>query len=281
VKVTLAEMTQFLQRLGNKESDLAPEFTMSVQGYDKTPNSNNHTFPGLLFQQHATTTTTTYEQDDSGSNDNKADEQREEDEGEQDRLVMISMFWMGDSNPEDPVGMQYIKKEIIPLFSSSSNSAATTTTSTRTIMDNDVVYYYFSWSGMSQEREQNPGMKSIWSAQSWNGFLLPQNNTQEVWTDIQSSLSAMFQYCKYVSPKIELWGGAISKIPSNATAFPHRNAVYNIGIDLLVPTESDADAANDEMHLVNAIWPSIERHLDGVYVNYPMESLSNESYPSA
>ena len=59
------------------------------------------------------------------------------------------------------------------------------------------------------------------------------------------------------------------------------NSENNIGINLIVPTESDANAAADEMHLVNAIWPSISRHLDGVYVNYPMASLSNESYPTA
>jgi FAD/FMN-containing dehydrogenase len=249
VKVPLEEMTQFIQRLGDKEPNLAPEFTLTVQGY-KTP-ENNRTSPGL-FQYLKTSL---YEQNvDEDKND--------------DGLVTISMFWMGDSNPENPVGMQYIKENVIPLFSNNST------------IDN-VVYYYFSWSGMSREREQDGSWKSVWSAQSWNGFLLPQNNTQEIWTDIQSSLSAMFKYCKYVTPKVELWGGAISKISSNATAFPHRNAVYNIGIELLVPTENDADAANDEMHLVNAIWPSIARHLDGVYVNYPMASLSNESYPTA
>jgi FAD/FMN-containing dehydrogenase len=178
------------------------------------------------------------------------------------------MYWMGDSNPDDPVGMQYIKNAIAPLFS---NNATI----------DSISYYYFSWFAMSREREQKPESKSVWSAQSWNGFLMPGNNTEEIWTDIQSSLSAMFMYCKFVSPRVELWGGAISMISSDATVFPHRNAVYNVGIDLVVPTESDVDAASDEMHLVNAIWPSISRHLSGVYVNYPMASLSNNSYPTA
>jgi len=250
VKVSLLEMTQFLQRVGDNEFDLAPEFTLSIQGYSP----NNDTATG--FSQHEVRASTEL---------NTVNEGGEEEEN---WLVTISMYWMGDSNPDNPVGMQYIKNEIVPLFSSNSTI-------------DDIAYYYFSWSGMSREREQNPELKSVWSAQSWNGFLLPSNNTQEVWTDIQSSLSAMFTYCKFVSPKVELWGGAISKVLSNATVFPHRNAIYNIGIDLIVPTESDADAAADEMHLVNAIWPSISRHLNGVYVNYPMASLSNESYPTA
>jgi hypothetical protein len=249
VKVSLLEMTQFLHRVGNKEFDLAPEFTLSIQGYSP----NNDTATG--FSQYESRATTELNIVNEG-------------EEEENWLVTVSLFWMGDSNPDNPVGMQYIKNEIVPLFSNNSTV-------------DDIAYYYFSWSGMSREREQNPKLKSVWSAQSWNGFLLPSNNTQEVWMDIQSSLSAMFAYCKFVSPKVELWGGAISKVPSNATVFPHRNAIYNIGIDLIVPTKSDADAAAEEMHLVNAIWPSISRHLNGVYVNYPMASLSNESYPTA
>lgn len=240
-------MTEFLQRLGDRESDLAPEFTLIVQGYSPSKNTTNG-----LYQLGSRTSL----------------ELNALNQGEENGLVTISMYWMGDSNPDDPVGMQYIKNEIVPLFSN------------ETIIE-DITYYYFSWSGMSREREQNDELKSVWSAQSWNGFLLPSNNTQEIWMDIHSSLSAMFMYCKFVSPRVELWGGAISKIPSNATVFPHRNAVYNIGVDVIVPTESDADAASDEIQLVNAIWPSIERHLNGVYVNYPMASLSNDSYPAA
>lgn len=238
-------MTEFLHRLGDKETDLLPEFTLKVEGY--TP--NNDTASGLQSARIS-------------------DALNDVAEGEENGLMTLSMYWMGDSNPEDPIGMKYIKEEIVPLFSDDS------------IADN-IAYYYFSWSGMSREREQNDELKSVWSAQSWNGFLLPHNNTQEIWTDIHSSLSALFMYCKFVSPRIELWGGAISKIPSNATVFPHRNAIYNVGIDVIVTSESDADAAYDEISLVNAIWPSIERHLVGAYVNYPMPSLSDESYPTA
>jgi len=247
VKVSLQEMAGFLQRVGDKESNLPPAFVLRVEGY--TPSNATRTYLDQFISSPS-----------SVPNTLKADEEN--------GLVKISMYWMGDSTPDDPVGMQYIKNEIVPLFSNTS-------------MIDDISYYYFSWSGMSREREQSNELKSVWSAQSWNGFLLPSNNTQDIWRDIHSSLSAMFMYCKFVSPKIELWGGAIAKIQSNATVFPHRNAIYNIGIDLVVPTESEADEASNEMHLVSAIWPSIERHLNGVYVNYPMASLSSESYPTA
>lgn len=248
MKVTLEEMAQFLVRLGQKESELAPEFTLNVHGYERP---NDRTVPE--FVPHVSLSNIDQMRDESGSNNG---------------LVTISMFWMGLSNPDNPVGMQYIKKEIIPLLPD-------------TTMAENVDFYYFSWSGTSREREQRPESKSVWSAQTWNGFLMPGNNTQEIWTDIESSLSALFLYCKFVTPRVELWGGAISKIPPNATAFPHREAIYNIAVDLQVPTEGDADVASDEMQLVNAIWPSIARHLGGVYINYPMASLSNESYPLA
>lgn len=244
VKVSLEEMTHFLQQIADKESDLAPEFTLKIESY-----SPNREIADLNLSM-------------------PFDELGFGDEGKENGLVTVSMYWMGESNPDDQVGMHYIKDEIVPLFSNASRI-------------DDVSYYYFSWSGISREREQNAEMNSVWSAQSWNGFLLPGNNTQEIWMDIQSSLSAMFTYCRFVSPRIELWGGAISKRSSNATVFPHRNAVYNIGIDVIVPSESDADDANDEIGLINAIWPSIARHLSGVYVNYPMPSLSDESYPTA
>lgn len=269
VKVPLSEMTQFLQRLADNEPNLTPEFTLKVEGYIK---NENRTSQGLF--QYLTSSAYYGEQKDSdgieGSGKQEKEQHHDGDKAgdDNDGLVTISMLWMGDSNPKNPIGMQYIKNNVIPLFSNNST------------IDN-VVYYYFSWSGMSRIREQDDSWKSVWSAQSWNGFLLPQNNNKEVWTDIQSSLSAMFRYCNFVSPKIELWGGVISNIPSNATLFSHRDAVYNIGIELFVPTKNDIDAANDEMHLVNAIWPSIAQHLHGVYVNYPMASLSNESYPTA
>jgi FAD/FMN-containing dehydrogenase len=248
VKVTIEEMTHFLHQLGAIEHNLKPEFTVTVQGYQPLGNRTSlDTIPA--FSKTGVSSKGSFVKDEEG-------------------LVTVSMYFMGDSNPDEQVGMDYIKESIVPLFLYNATKE-------------NVVYYYFSWSGLSRQQEQDKTWSSLFSAQSWNGFLLPENNTKEVWYDIESSLSAMFRYCKFISPKIELWGGAISKVAPNATAFPHRNAVFNIGIELLVPDWGDAESASDESHLVNAIWPSISRHLNGVYINFPMPSLSKEEYPAA
>jgi len=249
VEVTLGELIGFLRRLGAIESGLRPEFTLAVHGYRAPGNQTAPEFLQRIPDQ---------------SSASHQDLQTNDEEGH----VKVSLYWMGDANPEIQEGMKYLKDSIVPLFASNAT------------MDK-VIYYYFSWSGMSRQREQDDTWKSVYSAQSWNGFLLDNNNTEEVWKDIESSLTAMFYYCKFVSPRVELWGGAISKVAPNATAFPYRNALYRVGVELLVPKESDADAANDEIHLVNAIWPSIARHLDGVYINNPMPSLSREEYAAA
>jgi FAD/FMN-containing dehydrogenase len=244
VKMTLAELVVFLQRLGELEQQLRPEFNLQIHGYEGRNNDSISTFPPL---RHGTSS-----------------EHAEDEEG----FVTVSMFWMGDCEPEMQTGMKYLKDMVVPLLPNN-------------LTKQNVVYYYFSWSGSTRQREQDKAWSSVYYAQSWNGFLLPMNNTQDVWDDIQQSLRAVFRYSKYTSPKIDLWGGAISMVPSNATAFPHRNALYSIAIELLVPDFSDAEAASDEANLIHAIWPSISRHLQGVYSNYPMPSLSNDEYPKA
>ncbi|KAG7368015.1 oxidoreductase, oxygen dependent, FAD-dependent protein [Nitzschia inconspicua] len=250
VKVTLSDVTLFLQRLGAMEPELHPEFNVHVHGYEarkcEISTQRSHAVDGL------------FEQKDSPIVD------RDVGCG----LVTVSMYWMGDANPEERLGMTYIKDTIVPLFPSNTTRE-------------EVTYYYFSWSGMSRQREQDDRWKSVYSAQCWNGFLLPRNNTYDVWTDIQESMKALFLYTNNASPRIELWGGAISKVSSNTSAFPHRNALYNVAVDLLVPEGSDPKSADDEAILVHAIWPSIARHLDGVYINNAMASLSGFEYPLA
>jgi FAD/FMN-containing dehydrogenase len=257
VKIALGELTPFLRKLGSMESNLRPEFALHVHNYHSP---RNRSAPDLIDS----VLSSVHKEGVPSSTVLHIDNEDDEREG----FVTVSMFWMGDADTENQIGMKYIKNNIVPLFSNNATR-------------DEVVYFYFSWSGTSRQKEQAQTWKEVYSAQSWNGFLLAQNNTEEVWNDIESSLSALFEYCKLVSPKINLWGGAISKVGSNETAFPHRNALYHVGIELLVPEGNDIDVANDEAHLVHAIWPSIARHLDGVYINNPMASLTNEEYPSA
>lgn len=81
---------------------------------------------------------------------------------------------------------------------------------------------------------------------------------------------------------MEVFGGAIatSALPDE-TAFPFRSALWNVGISLGVPTvEEDAQQVyNDNVAMVNDAWPSVAKYLQGVYLNYPMESLSKDEYP--
>lgn len=249
VKLDLDALSQFLQQVGAKEHNLAPEFTLSVEGYRRPENSTSPDAWRLRRVQRLLSQNRTLKDDDKIG------------------LVDVKMYWMGDASPDSQIGMNYIKTQVAPLLE---NSIAL-----------KIVYYYFSWSGLSREREQNNLWKSVWSAQSWNGFLLLNNNTQQVWVDIVSSFEAIFRYCNYAAPKIDLWGGAVAKKAANTSAFPHRNALYSIGVELLVPNGKRENAANDQVELINAIWPSIARHLTGVYVNQPMSSLSKEDYPAA
>ena len=122
VKLPLHEVTKFLKRLGSMEPNLAPEFTLRIEGYTHANTTEAN------VTQHAPWTSYML---------NTIDESREE------GLVTLSMYWMGDSSPDDPVGMQFIKNEIVPLFPSN-------------LTADKILYYYFSWTGLSREREQNP-----------------------------------------------------------------------------------------------------------------------------
>ena len=198
VKVSLTELTTVLQRLGAIEKQLRPEVNVQIHGYAASSDDMDLSVPSLRYVHPSKRMAA------------------ERNEG----LVTVSMFWMGDADPEKQTGMNYLKEKVVSLLPSNTTQ-------------DSVVYYYFSWSGTSQQREQDDTWKSVYYAQTWNGFLHPKNNTQEVWNDIQESFRAVFEYAKFASPKIELWGGAISDAPSNATAFPHRNALYNVAIELL------------------------------------------------
>jgi hypothetical protein len=248
--------------LGAIESELRPEFNIRVHGYNFSGNKKQ----AGIVQSDASSQSQS--QSHSSFSSHSPIVPRAGAQQDEDGHVTVSMFWMGDADPVRQVGMTYIKEMVVPLFP---------TNATR----DNVIYYYFSWSAMSRQQVQDETWQSVFSAQSWNGFLLPSNNTMEVWEDIQESMKALLRYTKYTSPKIELWGGKISKILPNATAFPHRNALYNIALELLIPVGSDSETASDEANLIQAIWPSIARHLDGVYVNNPMRSLSEADYALA
>ena len=118
--------------------------------------------------------------------------------------------------------------------------------------------------------------------QSWAGFLNSDFDTLEVYKDILEVLKAVCEASPYVMLDIELWKGEISSsaLP-HETAFPFRDAIWNIGVLLLVPeTEDDAVEVFDKTtQMINDEWSKIQKYLNGVYLNYQMESLSQEEYP--
>mmetsp|Transcript_57685 Transcript_57685/g.140883 ORF Transcript_57685/g.140883 Transcript_57685/m.140883 type:complete len:790 (-) Transcript_57685:76-2445(-) len=253
-KLSLEELSGFLQRLGDLESDLAPEFTLTVSGYYPPDNRTSPDISSLNFS----------------SIGRGLDRNKNYDGDDDIGFVDLKMYWTGEDNPTSQIGLNYIETKIALLLN-------------HTAPNSRIVYYYFSWSGMSREKEQDSLWKSVWSAQSWNGFLMPKNNTKVVWDDIVSSFEAMFRYCDYATPSISLWGGAVSKRLPNETAFPYRSALYSVGVELLVPDGTKQHThinPRDQIHLINAIWPSIDRHLTGVYVNQPMTSLSSNDEES-
>mmetsp|Transcript_17913 Transcript_17913/g.44283 ORF Transcript_17913/g.44283 Transcript_17913/m.44283 type:complete len:728 (+) Transcript_17913:85-2268(+) len=269
VKIPISYLTQFLQKVGEKESELDGRFIASVQEFDlggtsSSPNDESKANDYRLSRLGKTNYENKYNTDDSTS-------EEEEEEG----TATVTLHWMGDSNSgssDGEVGMDYINQNVLSLIPNKLRKDVT------------VSYYYFSWSGITRQKEQSETWRTVWAAQAWNGFLMPKNNTAAVWQSIYKDMMTIFQYCTFVVPNIELWGGAISQRANNTeTAFAYRQAVYNVGVRLMVPngTSEEDHVFQDQAALVSAVWPSIAKHLQGVYVNYPMSSLSKEDYPNA
>jgi hypothetical protein len=73
-------------------------------------------------------------------------------------------------------------------------------------------------------------------------------------------------------------GGAIGKVPANATAFPHRRAVTNMFATASWPI---ADDPKPHMDYVRAYWKSLQPYTDGYYTNEvagEAQSVVDENY---
>eukprot|EP00797_Seminavis_robusta_P005270 Sro1347_g264940.2 (215) ;mRNA; f:25188-25832 len=124
--------------------------------------------------------------------------------------------------------------------------------------------------------------EQVWAAGCWYGFLKPENNTEEIWKDINRHIAKGIQESgPYLLPDVEFWGGRIKETKWNETAFPHRDAVFNLGVLLQIPADTeDAEAVFQEhFHKVNQWWPKVEQYLQGSFVNYPMVAMEARDYP--
>lgn len=61
-------------------------------------------------------------------------------------------------------------------------------------------------------------------------------------------------------------GGAISRVPANATAFGNRSAPYNLSLDAIWEDPSEDDA---HVSWVRGFWNAMRAHASGVYLNFP------------
>jgi FAD/FMN-containing dehydrogenase len=167
----------------------------------------------------------------------------------------VNLIWWGATDDEARGGETYMK-ELLPK----KGDAVTYET------------FHLTWNAFYQPSFSNATWgSSVFAAACWTGFLMPENNTRAIWRDILHHIDAHVDDM-YLLPDIELWGGAIaaSAMPDRPdAAFPYRNAVYNVGVLLLVQ-EDDAALYEQKVAAVDRWWPNVSRHLQGTYVNYPM-----------
>lgn len=180
----------------------------------------------------------------------------------------VGLIYSGRNDQEFEGSAQYVETLVHELLPSGATPAATN------ISD-------MEWTAMFDAFDSN------WSPDAhavgcWYGFLLPENNTAEVWQDIMQHISTAAHNSPggVLLPDIELWGGAIHNVPWNATAFPYRSAIFNVGVLLTIP-EDEPNAAQlfrEESAKVNEWWPKVAQYLTGSYVNYPTTSLLQQDY---
>lgn len=111
--------------------------------------------------------------------------------------------------------------------------------------------------------------------QVWNGFLMPEQCTVEVWTELLTLLKGIRDQGEgFVTIEILLFGGAISDIPPNATAYFWRQGLYNICVNLGVPRQvenAEEVFQRQRTHLEKTWVTKAKSFLEGAYYNYPMQ----------
>lgn len=186
-----------------------------------------------------------------------------------DQKDVIGLMWSGQDDSEVDIAESYLTKLVDDLVPTHTPRHFNVTEGLWTKMFVD---------------ENSPWNTDVYAVRCWYGFLYPANNTKAVWQDIMRHLSNAVQHSSgFLLPDIEFWGGTIRNIPSNATAFPHRSALFNVGMLLTIPNGTpDAEGLfQKEVAKVEAVWPQVSKHLTGSYVNYPTTTLLSGDYAHA
>ena len=115
---------------------------------------------------------------------------------------------------------------------------------------------------------------------AWNGFLLRDDCNLDNWNILVDKLVKRSQGNPCLLVDMTLWGGRIGDVDPTATAFPWRNALYSVGIMVMVPIDSkDAQFVYCKLvQKVDKVWKdsSIQSLLQGMFINYPMKSLETD-----
>jgi FAD/FMN-containing dehydrogenase len=198
-----------------------------------------------------------------------------------DAMNAVSLLWTGSDDAEVEEGNDKLLKLVESILGSSSK---------RNLFDtNQVTISWtdtFSTTNYSIQSSNNTDYvdwgATAWAAACWTGFLFPENNTIDIWNDIVHHIDVgLLSSHPYLYPDIELWGGDISRRASNATAFPYRSAVYNVGILLIIPLNepNGTEVFERESKKINEWWYKVDQYLTGSYVNYPSVSLLDHTDP--
>jgi FAD/FMN-containing dehydrogenase len=206
-------------------------------------------------------------------------------------LIGIALFWSGRDDAEVVAGEPYVRDLVKSLLDGSGDSSSSA-------LPGNVTSATVSWTGQkwspssdsnatANSKISNTNSKTgawgshVWAAQTWTGFLYPENNTADNWQEIMQQIAAGVDDGSYLWPDVELWGGAIHHKNWHETAFPHREAVWNVGVLLMIPDDLPhaEEVYREQAAKVNAWWPKVSKYLTGSYVNYPMITLREDEYP--
>ncbi|NJN84497.1 MAG: FAD-dependent oxidoreductase, partial [Caldilineaceae bacterium] len=186
-----------------------------------------------------------------------------------DQTDTIGLMWSGQDDSEVNMAELYLTKLVDDLVP--------------TPTPRDFKLIEGLWTKMFVD-ESSFSNTDVYAVRCWYGFLYPQNNTEGVWQDILRYISNAVQDSSgFLLPDIEFWGGAIHDVSPNTTAFPHRSALFNVGVLLTVSNDTpDAESVfQEEVAKVEAIWPKVSKYLTGSYVNYPTTTLLSGNYARA
>jgi FAD/FMN-containing dehydrogenase len=175
------------------------------------------------------------------------------------------LTWFGEDDASLDDGEAYMKEHIMSLLP---EDVAT-----------GMSFDRMSWSKMTSESGNFDGNL----VRAWTGFLFEENNTEKIWNQIIEKLKSLCIGNPYLIVDIELWGGEIANTEPEDAAFFYRNAVFNVGLGLIVPTDLKHAKRifQDTVEQVDKAWWHISKVLEGVYTNYIVESLSDKEYARA